>query len=213
MKSHCTALLLATALVLSACQGGSGGSGSPVTEAVNAAREGIDEAQKGMDEAKKEIEKSRIELSAKNLTLNQDEVRKGLPKAEITPEGELLIEGKAVPATPEQKQLVLAYRGELLGVITAGMAVGIEGAKIGMDAAGAALKGLVSSKSSDEIGKEVEAAAKTRLQPQVEKLCARLPALYGAQQALADKLPEFRPYATMDQADIEDCKDDSDWKF
>jgi len=212
MKSHCTALLLATVLILSACQGGSGNADNPVTAAVKAASDGIDEAQKGMDQAKEELEKERAKLNTQNLSLNRDDAHKDLPKAEITPQGELLIDGKAVAATPEQKQLVLAYRGQMLGVISAGIAVGIEGAKIGMDAAGAALKGLISNKSEDEIGKEVEAKAKARLQPEVEKLCARLPGLYAAQQSLADKMPEFRPYATMDKDDIDDCKDGGDWE-
>ncbi|MET0288744.1 MAG: hypothetical protein ABW178_03880 [Pseudoxanthomonas sp.] len=213
MKTHHATLLLALALTISACQPSSTGSSNPVSQAMDEARKGIDEAQKGMQEAQSEIEKARVKLSSENLSLNQGKALKALPKAEITPQGDLLIEGKVVEATAEQKQLVLAYRGELLGVITEGMAIGIEGAKLGMDAAGAALKGLISNTPSDEIGKQVEKSAKERLKPQVEKLCARLPSLHIAQQALADKMPEFRPYATMDQADVDDCKDGGDWEF
>ena len=36
-------------------------------------------------------------------------------------------------------------------------------------------------------------------------LCDRLPALYQSQQALAAAVPEFAPYADMDESDIDDC--------
>ena len=41
------------------------------------------------------------------------------------------------------------------------------------------------------------------------KLCGRLPDMMASQQKLAAALPEFRPYATMTQDDIDDCFDES----
>ena len=37
------------------------------------------------------------------------------------------------------------------------------------------------------------------------KLCQRMPDLLSAQQKLATAMPEFRPYATMQQKDVDDC--------
>jgi hypothetical protein len=77
---------------------------------------------------------------------------------------------------------------------------------------GEAFKGILSGKSEQEIEKSVEAEA-AGIKQAAAKLCARLPGLLASQQGLAATLPEFRPYATMTQEDIDDCmkdtKDDS----
>ena len=36
-------------------------------------------------------------------------------------------------------------------------------------------------------------------------LCTRLPPLLATQNQLAASLPEFKPYASMTQTDIDDC--------
>lgn len=211
MKSlHPLLPALACAIALSACQP----SGGIATTALEQARQGIEQANQGMAGAQKEIDEARSKLATGNLSLGHE--HKGsdsLPKGEITPSGELLIDGKAVPTTPEQKQLVLAYRSQLLGVASDGMSIGIEGAKLGMTAASSALGSLLNGKSGDDIGKEAERAARETIKPQVEKLCARLPELLKSQQALAAALPAFQPYAGMTQSDVDDCMDKRDFDF
>lgn len=210
MNNHPMRIVLATALLaLAACQPG----GKDTAAAPNGpAAQALAEAGKGVDEARKEIEQARQKLASENFSLGRDG-HGNLPKAEITPDGEVLVAGRNVTSTPEQKALGLAYRTQLQDVVSDGMAIGIEGAKLGIDAAGAALKSLFDGQSADEIGKQAEVAARERIKPQVEQLCARLPRLMEAQQALAAALPEFRPYATMDQSDIDDCADKGDWNF
>jgi hypothetical protein len=46
------------------------------------------------------------------------------------------------------------------------------------------------------------------IQPAVLQICRRLPQLRDSQQALAASLPEFKPYATLDADDVEDCEND-----
>nr|WP_298153067.1 hypothetical protein [uncultured Pseudoxanthomonas sp.] len=186
-----------------------------VAKAMDEAAKGLGEASQEMDKAREEIATARDRLARENISLNRNE-KQHLPKAEITPAGDLLIEGKAVATTPEQKALVLAYRGELLGVVGDGMAIGMEGARVGIDAAASALKGVLAGQDGDEIGKQVGEQAKAKIQPMVAQLCTRLPGLLSAQQALSAALPEFAPYATMDQADVDDCGDangDGNWTF
>ncbi len=48
-----------------------------------------------------------------------------------------------------------------------------------------------------------------KIKAQARKLCDRLPAMHATQQQLAAALPEFRPYATMTEEDIADCRKDS----
>ncbi len=197
------AAIAATLLILAACQPSNGN---------GAIAQGIDEAQKGLQQASKEVENAKEEISeaqrklaTENMSLNGK--NHGAPKGEISPAGELLIDGKPVAMTPEQKTLGKAYRTQLQGVASDGIAIGMAGAKLGIDAAAGALKSLIGGQSADEVGKQAEAAAKEKIQPQVERLCARLPEVLAAQQAWAAAQPEFRPYATMEQSDVDDCMD------
>ncbi len=203
-------------LALVACQPAQDTHGDAPTgiaaKAMDEARKGLDEASQEMQQAQSEIDAARKKLATENLTLNRNE-NQPLPKAEITPAGDLLIEGKAVATTPAQKVRVLAYRGAMINVAGDGMAIGMEGARVGIDAAASALKGVLAGQSGDAIGKQVGAEAKTRIQPMVDQLCSRLPALLSAQQALAASVPEFKPYASMDQSDVDGCADATDWNF
>lgn len=168
--------------------------------------------------AAKGIAEARKELQTKNLTLNGDgginiNGRKfggrndpSLPKAEITPQGDLLVDGKAVAITPEQRKQMLDYRGHLLGVAEAGMTVGLKGA----DLAGKALTdslGSILTGNTDEFEKKMEAEGK-KLEADAMQICAHLPPLLATQDKLAASLAEFKPYATMTQEDVDDCGKD-----
>lgn len=212
-------LLVVAVLVLAACQPADKDKDNAPTgvaaKAMNEVANGLGEASQEMEKARQEVATARDRLARENISLNRNE-KQNLPKAEITPAGDLLIEGKSIATTPEQKALVLAYRGELLGVIGDGMAIGMEGARVGIDAAASALKGLLAGQNGDDIGKQVGEQAKDKLKPMVAQLCTRMPGLLSAQQALAAALPEFAPYATMDQTDVDDCGDadgDGTWTF
>ncbi len=209
-------LLVVGVLALAACQPADKDN-TPTGVAAKAMDEvanGLGEASQEMEKAREEISTAREKLALANLSLNRDTTQH-LPKAEITPAGELLIEGKPVATTPEQKALVLAYRGKLLDVVGDGMAIGMEGARVGIDAAASALKGMLSGQSGDDIGQQVGEQAKAKIKPMVAQLCTRLPGLLSAQQALSAALPEFAPYATMDQSDVDGCGDANggDWTF
>ena len=128
-----------------------------------------------------------------------------LPKAEISPAGDFLVEGREVAITPEQRALLLDYRGHVVAVIEAGMALGVKGADLGMQAAGDALKSVFSGRA-EEFGQRMEAEA-AKIEAEALKLCDGLPAMLETQRQLAASLPEFRPYATMEAEDVEECRD------
>jgi len=152
------------------------------------------------------IAKARKELATQNIDVGSGKKNRGLPRAQISPQGDLLIEGRKVVIDERQRALLLAYRGEIVALAEAGMAIGMQGADLGIKAASEALRGVLSG-NTDDIEKRVEAEAR-KVEAEAMKLCVRLPSLLKSQQALAAALPEFAPYATMDQSDVEDCRTD-----
>lgn len=144
-------------------------------------------------------DKARKEMAQGNIKISNDQS----DKAEITPQGELLINGKTVPTTANQRALLLDYRKQVEAIAGAGMDIGVAGANLGVKAAGEALKGIF---SGDTNGIEERVNAETsKIEEKAKQLCTLLPEMMNKQQALAAALPAFKPYATMDQSDIDDC--------
>ncbi len=105
--------------------------------------------------------------------------------------------------------MLVDYRRQIVGIAEAGMDIGEHGATLGTQAAKEAIWGALTGKSDKEI--------EDRIKPQTEqikaaaaKLCLRLPDMLASQQKLAAAMPEFRPYATMTQKDVDDCGKDDD---
>lgn len=159
-----------------------------------------------MDHARRELATRNIEVGNVHVG-GRSEAPATRPKAEITPQGDLLIGGKTVVATPEQHALLLAYRQEIIAIAQAGMDIGTQGADLGIHAAKQALANAFSGQDA--------AATEAAIKPQADaikasalKLCQRMPALLAAQQKLAAVMPAFQPYANMRQRDVDDCGKD-----
>ncbi|TWI12660.1 YggN family protein [Aerolutibacter ruishenii] len=155
-----------------------------------------------VDEATQE---ARAKLANEPISLSDN--NKSLPKAEIAPNGDLLIEGKAVPVNDVQRALLLDHRKNVVAIAEAGMAVGVRGADLGMKAAGEALKGIFNG-NADEIEQRIEAEAE-KIKADAVVICDRLPAMLDSQEKLAAALPEFKPYATMTREDIDECRNET----
>lgn len=163
------------------------------------------------------IEKAKQELATRNIDVNSIHMRgnrpqeDSRPKAEITPQGDLLIAGRKVAATPEQHALLSNYRTQIVGVAEAGMDIGAQGADLGLDAAKQALWGAFHGKSDKQIDAAIKPQA-AKIKDAAVQLCRRLPDLLASQQKLAQAMPAFRPYATMQQEDVDDCGKDMNRK-
>ncbi|MDQ3618086.1 MAG: YggN family protein [Pseudomonadota bacterium] len=127
-----------------------------------------------------------------------------LPEAAISPVGDLLIDGVQVPIDEAQRALLLQYRGHVMEMIEVGMSLGVKGADLGMQAAGEALRGVFRGQT-DGFEQRINAEA-DRIEAEAMQLCDRLPAMLATQRQLADALPAFRPYATMTEQDVDDCR-------
>ena len=143
----------------------------------------------------------REEMATENLDVGRGN---GLPHAELTPEGEMLIDGKPVGLDPAQRELAIAYRGNVAAIAEAGAGIGMQGVELAKDSVGIAINGLLSGEGTAAVEEKTKEKAK-EIEATAMALCERLPALYQSQQALAEAVPEFAPYAEMDESDIDDC--------
>lgn len=170
-----------------------------------------DEARTGvvasvMDKATREARRA---LASEPIQVGKS--LEGLPKATISPEGELLIDDKEVPATAEQRRLLLEHRANIVAVAEAGILIGTRGADLGLKAASGALAHAFSGGSSD-FDARMEAEGE-KIREAARELCNQLPPLLDSQQRLAAAMPEFVPYATMTQQQVDDCLEDEDGNF
>jgi hypothetical protein len=202
----CTALLVS----LAACQGNPAPGGNASANKPADKDSGlVGMVGAAMDKARAEMETKNISIGGNGVHINVngheiDTSDEKLPRAEITPQGDLLIEGKAVAVTPAQRKLLLEYRGEIIDVASAGMDIGKQGVGIAGKAVRTAIAGIFNGKS-DEAQREMEAEGK-RIEAAAMRLCERLQPMLQTQQQLAASLPAFQPYATVSQSDIDDCR-------
>ncbi len=186
MKLHLLLLSAALSLPLAACGDRSAGNDPDVSGVARTVRNATDKAGEKMAE-------NNIKISSGKAA-----------HAEITPAGDLVIEGRTVDVDQAQRELLLAYRGQVIEMAQTGIDIGVQGADLGVKAAGEALKGVFSG-NTDQIEQNIKAEAK-KIEQQAQRLCDQLPAMRQTQQQLAASLPAFAPYAKMDEDDVEECR-------
>jgi hypothetical protein len=169
-------------------------------------------------EMQADLAKARAELETENLEVGNDfhfgkdgehESRdKSLPKAEITPRGDFLVDGKTVAINAAQRNQLLAYRGQVIDIARTGIDLGERGAEVALEAVDRPLLSLIIGGLTGSLERRVEATVKREIEPGMRQICSRLPALRVSQQQLAASLPQFRPYATLEADDVADCEAD-----
>lgn len=143
-------------------------------------------------------------LAIDNITISADRQ----PKAEITPQGEFLLAGREVALTPLQHAEMLAYRGQLVEIGEQAIAVGKRGVAVGMHASFPMIMGALFGESDDQIEQHMNARL-AGVYADAAKICDRLPAVMESERRLAASIPEFRPYAKLDPARIEQCREEA----
>ncbi|BDU16285.1 hypothetical protein [Lysobacter auxotrophicus] len=158
--------------------------------------------QKALTKAKKEIAEG-------NISVNNSGTRG--KRVEISPKGDLLIDGQPVPVTPQQRTLLLEYRGHVIEVANAGVTIGMHSADLATQAVTQSLKSVFTGGSDEDIERNVKAQA-SKVEDAAMALCDALPGMMESQNRLAAAMPEFKPYANMTQADIDECRTDAKHK-
>lgn len=189
--------------------------------AESVASETRSEIKREMAEARREVRtemaKARVELDSENLSLDKglhfgkhgkkkSADKEALPVAQITPKGDFLIDGKTVTVNTQQRQQLLDYRGQVIQLAKIGIDGGERAAMAALDATDVSLFSLIVGGLSGSLERRVEASVKQHVVPLVQQICRRLPQVLESQQQLATSLPQFRPYASLERDDIEDCE-------
>ena len=134
--------------------------------------------------------------------------RQAVPKGEITPSGDLLIEGKAVAIDAAQRRQLQDYRTQVVTLASTAIDAGERAAMVAIDAADVSLFRMFVGAMTGSLERRVKSTVAREIQPAVLQICHSLPQLRESQQALAASVPEFRPYATLDEDDMADCERD-----
>jgi len=158
--------------------------------------------QKALSQAKKEIAEGNISV---NNSGTHDK------RVEISPKGDLIIDGQAIPVTPQQRTLLLEYRGHVIKVADAGMTIGMHSADLATQAVTQSIKSVLTGGSDDDIERNVRSQA-SKVEDAAMALCDALPGMMESQNRLAAAMPEFKPYANMTQSDIDECRSDAKHK-
>ena len=210
------ALLLSPALLIATLL-----SGPALSADVPPAGSIDDQIRTDMDDARREVQAdlamARAELDTGNLEVGQN-LRFGrsdkshdkpdpLPKAEITPRGDFLIEGEAVAIDARQRRELLAYRAHVIEIAKAGIDIGERSANAALDAVDQGLFRLMVGAMTGSLERRVERTVRQTVEPGVRQICQRLPELLDSQQRLGEAVPEFRPYATLQPGEVNDCLD------
>jgi hypothetical protein len=185
-------LIVLLALACTAC-------GEQVQQAKEEAKQRLDESVGKVGETVNQaLDQAREKLKNENFALGGGDQ---LPKAEVTPQGELLINGVAVPLSEAQRTAMLGYREQLIALADAGMNMGAEGAQLAGQAV-SQVAGLLDGKT-EEAKAKLEAEAE-RMAAAGLKLCEQVQGLETAQKQLATLIPEFAPYVGAIQINA-DC--------
>jgi hypothetical protein len=202
-RTLAAALCLCLSLPTAAQAAPSGGIGTDVRQELADARKDV----------RVDLAKARQELLTENLRLGDNfhfghhqAKSRALPDAEITPEGDLLVDGKAQAIDAGQRTQLLAYRKQVVDIALGGIEAGQVAADAALDAVGDSWVGILFNAMTGRLEARVERVVKQQVQPMVLGICRQLPAVRASQQDLAASLPSFKPYATLDQHDIDACE-------
>lgn len=167
--------------------------------------------------ARRELDTGKLQLGD-GLRFGTSDARashadRALPRAEITPQGDFLIEGRPVAIDRHQRQELLLYRGEVIAIAKAGIDIGERSAQAALDAVDRGLFSLMFGAMTGSLERRIEKTVRETVEPGVRQICLSLPALRDRQQRLSATLPAFRPYATLEADDVEDCENEMRREF
>ena len=143
-------------------------------------------------------DKGRIEIEGTNIVITAADGS----QAEIDPAGDLKIQGKDVPVSDAQRQLLVQYSQNLRDMEKQGEAAKGEAWDMAPSILATALGDLLTGASDKQFDQDTHAAAEP-LKAEFLKLCDGMKAEQKVQDQISDALPAFKPYAVIHEDDTE----------
>lgn len=125
-------------------------------------------------------------------------------QARITPTGDLLISDKPVRLTGDERMLLKKYSANMRAIQQHGLAIGRHAVDMVGGMVGLLVTDLLSASDDKQMDKDMEAKAEP-LKWEAMELCSAVRDQKRLQDAIADELPAFRPYAVIDTDTQDDC--------
>jgi hypothetical protein len=127
-------------------------------------------------------------------------------QAHITRAGILIIDGKNVAVTSQQRSLLLKYADGIDNIERQGMQVGTQAVNMVGDFVGILVSDLLTDTDKNQMDRDVKARAEP-LKTAARSLCESVKAQRRLQDDIIDEIPAFKPYAVLDQ---DNCHVDED---
>jgi len=132
---------------------------------------------------------------------------KGHDQARVTGEGKLSIGGTEVTVSPQAQVALARYNADAVVFTDQAKSLGVESADFALHTIGQVFKGILHG-STDQVGDEADQGAKL-IEVKARLLCQRMDEWRLAQDAAAQVVPEFKPYAVIGADEVSDCDADS----
>jgi hypothetical protein len=131
-------------------------------------------------------------------------LKRGGSTARIAANGDLTIDGTAVAIDDAQRRDLVAYRDAAHQLRTNALATGQAGVQLAKNVVSEVISGVASGDTS-KIERNAELEAE-KVKSAAARLCTDLGVMRAAQDRLAGTLTPFRPFATIDQPALDDCR-------
>lgn len=125
----------------------------------------------------------------------------------VDAQGGIEIQGEPLALDQDQRAHGADYHQQAMALREDALRVGRQGAKTGSTAVREVVSGLASG-NADQIGNNIDQEAR-QIEEHVEKMCGQLARLRESQDALAEAVPAFVDYATIDASTAAGCNPDA----
>lgn len=125
-------------------------------------------------------------------------------QARITTAGDLLISDRPVRVTGDERALLKRYSANMHAIQQHGIAIGRHAVDMVGGMVGLLVTDLLSASDDKQMDRDMRAKAEP-LQQEALQLCTAVREQKQLQDAIADELPAFRPYAVIDTDTQDDC--------
>ena len=130
---------------------------------------------------------------------------KGLPNASISEQGEFRIDDKPLNISPDQQVLFRRFHAQTETIVHQSLDVAKAGVGTGAGISTGVLRNVLNGKTDDASMQATVHEHLTGLSHSVDILCDQLAAQKGIQDRLAGQVAAFRPYASITDAQIQEC--------